>query len=590
MRKIHLPHTTPQFLLYFVRQQWVKFSIVILVFILWAINDAIFPYFIKRIVNVLHDYQGPLGGVYAALKNTIILLVLFWVVTETMIRIQGILQIYLFPRFRANIRESVFEYVKSHSPEYFADQMAGNIGKKLTDLPISCQVTMEIICFQFVTAMTGSLVVLSMMWFAHPLFAGILLVWLILHLSMVALFFNYGNHLWRVHSTSVSILSGKVMDVLMNILTVRLFARAQYESQYLKKFQKDEIRKAENAMWLTEIMRTALGANGLLMILGMIFALLYGWIHQWVNLGDFTQIGMQAFWILNGIWFISHQITVFSREIGNIGASLSLIRKGHDLVDAKNAYPIVIRSGEIQFDRVSFNYKRGYPLFQGLNLSIPAGQKVGLVGFSGAGKSTFVNLILRFYDLSSGRILIDGNEIAMVTQDSLRSQISMIPQDPMLFHRTLMENIRYGRLEATDEEVIQASKLAHCHEFIEVLDDGYRTLAGERGVKLSGGQRQRIAIARAILKNAPILILDEATSALDSVTEKLIHESLEKLMKSRTTLVIAHRLSTLSNMDRILVFHQGSIIEDGTQESLLRENGHFARLWNMQSNGFLPEG
>jgi ATP-binding cassette subfamily B protein len=214
---------------------------------------------------------------------------------------------------------------------------------------------------------------------------------------------------------------------------------------------------------------------------------------------------------------------------------------------------------------------------------------VGLVGFSGSGKSTFVNLILRFYDIQSGQILIDNQNVADVTQDSLREQIAMIPQDPTLFHRTLMENIRYGRLTATDEEVTVAAKLAHCEEFIDKLDEGYHSMVGERGIKLSGGQRQRIAIARAILKNAPILILDEATSSLDTVTEKLIQQSLHTVMQHRTTMVIAHRLSTLANMDRILVFHKGKVIEDGTQDELLNLQGQFARLWEMQTNGFLPD-
>lgn len=276
-------------------------------------------------------------------------------------------------------------------------------------------------------------------------------------------------------------------------------------------------------------------------------------------------------------------------QSGTVSDSLQLIRKGHDLVDKPTAKPIVITNGRIQFEQVLFEYKKNRPIFENLNLTIPAGQKVGLVGFSGSGKTTFVNLLLRFYDIQSGHINIDNQDIAKVTQDSLRSQIAMIPQDSSLFHRTLMDNIRYGRLDASDEEVLQASKLAHCHEFIMQLDQEYEALVGERGIKLSGGQRQRIAIARAVLKNAPILILDEATSSLDSVTEKLIQDSLKKLMQNRTTIVVAHRLSTLSDMDRVLVFHHGKIIEDGTKENLLQANGHFATLWAMQTDGFLPE-
>ncbi|QLH42303.1 MAG: ABC transporter ATP-binding protein [Coxiellaceae bacterium] len=392
-----------------------------------------------------------------------------------------------------------------------------------------------------------------------------------------------------MHADSVSTMGGKIVDVLTNILNVRLFARAQFETEYLAKFQQDEIVKAKKAMWVTELTRIGLGISGLMLIFGMIFTLLYGWIHQWVTLGDFTQVGMQTFWVLGWVWYVSYQIALFAREAGTISDALSLVRQSHDIVDAKNAIKLVVPSGQIRFESVSFEYHKNRPVFSCLNVTIAAGQKVGLVGFSGSGKSTFVNLILRFYDVKSGRILIDGQDIAQVTQDSLRQQIAMIPQDPSLFHRSLLENIRYGRLDATDAEVMRAAKLAHCDEFIEKLDAGYDSLVGERGIKLSGGQRQRIAIARAILKNAPILILDEATSSLDSVTEKLIQESLQQIMQDKTTIVIAHRLSTLANMDRILVFDKGKIVEDGARVELLQANQHFTQLWNMQVDGFLPD-
>jgi ATP-binding cassette subfamily B protein len=238
--------------------------------------------------------------------------------------------------------------------------------------------------------------------------------------------------------------------------------------------------------------------------------------------------------------------------------------------------------GEVRFENVTFSYPGHHSVFKNFNVTIPAGQKVGLVGLSGAGKTTFMNLMLRLYDLQAGKIFIDVQSIAEVTQKSLHENIAVIPQDASLFHRTLLENIRYGRLEATEEEVIAASKQAHCHEFIEQLDEKYASLVGERGIRLSGGQRQRIAIARALLKNAPILVLDEATSALDSATEKKIQESLALLMRDRTTIVIAHRLSTLAAMDRILVFQQGTIVEDGTIQELLQKNGHFAAFWKIQ--------
>ena len=583
------PKTSLSFIFYFVRQQWAKFTFLTLASMIWATNDAFFPYFLKRIVNTVQFYHGEPTGVYTAVSGVLLLLALFWGSAEICMRAQGILQIYTFPRFRTEIRDSTFNYVTSHSHEYFSNNFAGNIGKKLSNLPTSCQTIMESICFNFMTAATGAIIVLVMMWFTKPFFAMILIIWLCFHLGVSFLFLRHGNYLWEAHSESVSTLSGKIIDAFSNMLNVRLFARSEYEAEYLGQFQEDEMAKAKKAMWLVEIMRLALGLNGLFLIFGMIFTLLYGWVHHWITLGDFTQVIMQSFWLLGWIWFISFQMTIFAREFGVIGEALSLIKKNHDLVDKATAQPIVIRHGEINFENVSFTYQENHPVFEKLNILIPAGEKIGLVGFSGSGKSTFVNLILRFYDIQSGHILIDGQDIDNVTQASLRAQIAMIPQDPSLFHRSLMENIRYGRLQASDKEVINASKLAHCHEFIEQLDEGYQSLVGERGIKLSGGQRQRIAIARAILKNAPILILDEATSSLDSVTEKLIQESLHFLMQGKTTIIVAHRLSTLADMNRILVFHKGKVIEEGSKESLLKGNGHFAMLWNMQANGFLPD-
>lgn len=586
---MQLPTTTFSFILHFAKQQWIKFSVLILCFIIWAVSDAIFPFFLKKIINTVQIYHGDRAGIYALIGSTLLLLSFFWITAEVFMRIQGILQIYTFPTFRATIRRAVFQYVTSHSHEYFSSQFSGNIAKKLADLSTGCQSVMEIICFQFITAGTGATIVLVMMWLTNPLFALILATWLLLHVGIMFLFLRYGNNLSEVHSDAVSNLSGKVIDTFTNMLNVLIFARRQYEANYLQKFQDDEIAKAKKAMWIIEIMRIGLGLNGLFLILAMIVGLLYGWVHYKVSLGDFTQVIMQSFWLLGWLWFISFQLTLFARETGVIKNALSLIKKSHDIVDQKNATLLSVKRGEISFADVSFSYHKNRPVFQQLNFNIAAGEKIGLVGFSGSGKTTLINLILRFYDLDAGRICIDGQDIALVTQDSLRSSIAMIPQDPSLFHRSLMDNIRYGRLDATDEEVIQASKLAHCHEFIEKLDEKYHALVGERGIKLSGGQRQRVAIARAILKNAPILILDEATSSLDSVTEKLIQESLHLLMSQRTTLVVAHRLSTLSEMDRILVFHKGHIIEEGTKESLLKRSGHFAMLWNMQTDGFLPD-
>jgi len=586
---MNLPKTAIHFLNYFIKRQWLAFSIIFFAAISWSVNDVLFPYFIKLIVNTLNDYHGLTQGVYAALASPVILLLVFWLNTEFWLRMQGIAMIYAFPTFRANIREQVYNYVKHHSQEYFATHFAGNIAKKIADLPNSSQSIVEVLSYSFIPTLVGIFIALGLMWFTSPIFAGILFAWFCVHMVITFAFMKKGNLKWEIHSESSAALSGKIVDSFSNILNVRLFARSEYESQYLKRFQQDEINKAKSAMWIIEIMRFCQGIAGFLMMFAMIFTLVYGWTYGWVTLGDFAQIGMQAFWLLGMVWYMSYQLTVFAREMGVITNSLSLITKGHDIVDVKQAQKLQVTRGEICFDNVSFSYPQKQPVFKNVSVTIKAGQKIGLVGYSGSGKTTFVNLILRFHNLANGRILIDGQDIAKVTQDSLRSQVAMIPQDPTLFHRSLMENIRYGRLDATDEEVMAAANLANCQEFIEKMPEKYHAFVGDRGVKLSGGQRQRVAVARAILKNAPILILDEATSALDSVTENLIQEGLKHVMSHCTALVVAHRLSTLADMDRILVFDKGEIIEDGTHEELLNANGHFARLWNMQTNGFLPD-
>ncbi|MHB1949258.1 MAG: ABC transporter ATP-binding protein [Gammaproteobacteria bacterium] len=586
---MNLPKTPYAFIYHFIKRQPWGFGIIFFAAISWSANDIFFPYFIKLIVNILHEYHGLTAGVYAALAQPIIYLILFWINTEFWLRMQGIAMIYTIPKFRANIRAQVYDYVKQHSHEYFANNFAGNIAKKIADLPNSAQAVIEVIAFSFIPTIIGILIALILMWFTQPIFAAILLLWFVIHIGITILFMRAGNSKWDVHSESAAVLTGKIVDSFTNILNVRLFARSDYESKYLQHFQRDEIEKAKSAMWFIEIMRFCQGIAGFLMIVAMIFALVHGWTKGYVTLGDFAQIGMQAFWLLGMVWYMSYQMTVYVREMGVVNNALSLINIGHDIVDAKDAKRLCVSKGEICFDNVSFAYHKKHSIFKNLSVTIKAGQKVGLVGFSGSGKTTFVNLILRFHDLDAGQILIDGQNIANVTQDSLRAQIAMIPQDPTLFHRTLMENIRYGRLTASDEEVISAAKLANCEDFIEKMPEKYNSMVGERGLKLSGGQRQRVAIARAILKNAPFLILDEATSALDSVTENLIQEGLQRVMQGRTALVVAHRLSTLADMDRIIVFHKGEIIEDGTQEELLNLGGHFATLWNMQTDGFLPE-
>lgn len=576
------------FLWHFFKPFKTWFFIITGLSLIWATNEAFFAYFIKLIVDRL-AIAGPVDNVWSLLMGPLLFIFGFWLAMDIAMRVQGFMMRAVMPRFRANMRESVFSYVQQHSHRYFSERFAGKLANKLSDLPNSSERIVEMMCVNFVPILFTFCLALGLLWNASPLFAGIMLTWFILHMGALALFAPRANRLFAQHADAVSLLNGKVVDCFSNIANVRLFARKKYEQAYFHQFQMDEIQKSRDALWRIEIMRVLQGISGLFLIFTMLATLIIGWQDGWVSLGDFTLISLLSFNMLGMIWWLSFQTMQLFKEIGTLKAALSLVVKPLEIVDTLDAKPLVVTRGEIAFEEVSFYYHQGQRLFDNKSIVIAPGEKVGLVGFSGAGKSTFVNLILRFFDVDKGVILIDGQNIKNVTLDSLYENIAMIPQDTSLFHRTLMENIRYGRTDATDQEVIAASKRAHCDEFIMRLPEGYDALVGERGVKLSTGQRQRIAIARAILKNAPILILDEATASLDSVTEELIQDSLTDLMQNKTAIVIAHRLSTLAHMDKILVFENGQIIESGSQKELLTKDGHFARLWRMQAGGFLPE-
>jgi ATP-binding cassette subfamily B protein len=314
------------------------------------------------------------------------------------------------------------------------------------------------------------------------------------------------------------------------------------------------------------------------------------WSRGMIAVGQFVMAVSLALLIISEARNLSRRFLDVFEHIGNIGSGVKAILRPHELPDHADSRPLSVARGTISFAAVHFRYTDGVEVFNDLSISIAAGQRVGLVGLSGSGKSTFVSLLLRLYDPQSGAISIDGHDLRSLTQDSLRSQIGMIPQDPTLFHRSLRENIRYGRPDASDAEVEEAARRAHADEFILRIPGGYDALVGERGVKLSGGQRQRIAIARVILKDAPVLILDEATSSLDSLTELAIQETLDVVMAGKTVIVIAHRLSTISHLDRILVFSEGGIVEDGSHAELLARRGSYHALWNRQSGGVLPDG
>lgn len=590
MHDSSLPKTLWAFFWHFLKKHWISLLFIQLFSFAWAIDHTLWPYVIMLLVDAITNFAGDKAEVWQALSQPIILGLGLWITVEIFFRCSDILSARLFPVIEAEVRMSMFDYVLNHSHHYFSNRMAGSIANKISDMPQSMDRLFQKLMHLFLPVGLALIISTFLFMSISPFFALILVAWVLTHIGICLAFARKCDDYAHIHAESRSVLTGKIVDVLSNSINTRLFARNRFERSYIAQFQKDELKKHWQSLWYIEKMKTVLGIASFLGAgIALNWYMLYSWQQGDLTAGEVVFIFNTTWNITMMAWIAGLEIPLIFKEIGVCHQALTLVQDPHDIIDIPNASPIKITEGQIVFDHVTFHYLKHQNLFEHKTITLPAGQKVGLVGFSGSGKTTFANLILRYYDIQGGRILIDGQDISKVSQESLREQISMIPQDPALFHRTLMENIRYGRLEATDEEVIEAAKKAHCHEFIQKMPEKYQSLVGERGVKLSGGQRQRIAIARAILKNAPILILDEATSALDSVTEREIQEGLELLMEKNTTLVIAHRLSTLSGMDRILVFKEGKIVEDGTHEELLEAQGHYARLWDMQAGGFLPE-
>ena len=547
------------------------------------------PYLLHLVIDIFTRFETDRVAAWQAIQAPIlggIALVLF---VETASRAMGFLLGKAAPKLQADLRMEMFDHIQHHSPRYFNERFSGSLANKMTDMTTQVDMVIQHLFWPLIPALVASIAGVVVLWWVQPLFAWIMLAWIVAHLGVVFLFIKPVDAYEHRHGEARSTLLGKIVDSFTNNFTVNLFYRFQQEKNALAPFQREEEKTNIQAKQYVEKMccfTSFFYFIGLLLMMNG--SLIYFWLHDQITTGQVIQV-FTTVWNLAGIfWMIGRTLPVFFQSFGTLKQAYSILLDPQDLGDQPNATELKIGSGHIVFDNVSFRYGEK-KLFADKHVNIPGGEKVGLVGFTGSGKSTFVNLILRFFPLEKGKITIDGQEIANLTLKSLREQIALIPQDPLLFHRTLKENICYGNPEATEEEMLKAAKLAHCDEFIQRLPLKYETKVGERGTKLSGGERQRIAIARAVLMDAPILILDEATSALDSVTENYIQESLEKLMQNRTTLVIAHRLSTLQRMDRILVFDQGKIVEDGTHHSLLKLNGFYTRMWKMQVGGFLPD-
>ena len=496
--------------------------------------------------------------------------------------------------FPMRMRWNFHRLMLNQSMSFYQDEFAGRVAAKVMQTALAVRDVWFIVAdiMVYVVVYFGSMV--GIVAYFNSLIAIPFLIWLAAYVASLSYFVPRLSKTSQRQADARSLMTGRITDAYTNISTVKLFSHAGREGAYAKDAMHEFIGTVHAQMRLVSMVEIINHVLNMLLIIGVGLSALYLWSKGQVSVGGVAAATAMSL-RLNGIsHWVMWEMTSLYEQIGTVQDGMSTLSTHNKIIDAVDAKPLQVTQGKIEFNAVNFNYGTQKTVLKNLNLPIKEGEKVGLVGRSGAGKSTIVNLLLRFYDVENGQILIDGQNIKTVTQNSLRANIGMVTQDTSLLHRSVRDNILYGRPNATEAEMIAAAKRAEAHEFILGLQDakgrtGYDAHVGERGVKLSGGQRQRIAIARVMLKDAPILLLDEATSALDSEVEAVIQDSLYKLMEGKTVIAIAHRLSTIAAMDRLIVLDEGNIIEEGTHKKLLAKKGLYASLWARQSGGFLAE-
>ncbi|MFN7023327.1 MAG: ABC transporter ATP-binding protein [Pseudorhizobium sp.] len=492
-------------------------------------------------------------------------------------------------------RWQMHRFLLRHSMTFFANEFAGRVSTKVMQTSLAIRETVMKIIDVFVYAIS---------FFVSMLALVIVVDWRLV-IPLIAWFVVYSLILWRFipklrklsseQADARSMMTGRIVDSYTNIGTVKLFSHAGREESYAREGMDEFLGTVHRQMRQISLLNICVDINNALTIFAVAASSIAFWLTGEVSVGS-VAVAIGLAMRINGMsQWIMWEVSALFEAIGTVYDGMSMMTKPHDVTDVPAAIPLHTKKGHIRYENIRFHYGKTEGVIEDLTLDIAAGEKVGLVGRSGAGKTTLMNLLLRFYDLESGRITIDGQDIATVSQESLRALVGVVTQDTSLLHRSIRDNIAYGKPTASDAEITEAAKRANAWEFIQGLSDmqgrsGLDAHVGERGVKLSGGQRQRIAIARVFLKDAPILVLDEATSALDSEVEAAIQENLFSLMQGKTVIAIAHRLSTLTEMDRLIVLDKGRIIETGTHQELASSRGIYADLWSRQSGGFLADG
>lgn len=566
--------------------------IMILASLCGAIDSSLRPYLLKILVD---QVSGPTSDdIFTQVYYPAVGLILLSIILSVVFRLYGyFVEIKMIPLLRTNIAHRTFGVLLGQGYRFFQNNPAGSLANKTSDLTKDIPELVQIFFDHYLRFFLSLLIAFYALAQVHMQFFMILFMW---SMSIIVLVLVVNRNLenlieeWSAYTTRIT---GELSDVLFSSLAVRLFARQKSEQLGLYHFLNKATKAERKIQWSYFWIRSIAGLFFILSLIGNLYFLILARQDGLITSGDFVFVLLINAKIGNFLFEIIKDTAQFSKLYGRIAKAFKILYYApfvsKEPLGAKALIVSPQKGGIIIFQKVQFQSAGLESFTQNIPITIYSGQKVGLVGYAGSGKTTFMNLILRLYEVQSGEILIDGQDISTVTQDSLRAAISMIPKDPTLFHRSLRENIRYGRPDATDEEVEEAAKKAHINGFITRLPTGYSSIVGEKETRLLVGQRQRIAMARAFLKDAPILIIDEASTILDSVTERDMQDSLLKLMQGKTSIVVAHRLFTLRRMDRILVFDQGKIVEEGTHEALLGRAGLYKKLWDSEIGGFIPD-